>query len=379
MADCLGAVIPYYDRPMKALLLALLVLAGLNTVAAESPTPERPWPLWDNLESVEQYAQHVNLPPTKTLDLGKGVKLELVLIPAGQFIMGTPEPETPKETVAVGQTIVAVSGVCALGLLLVMAVRAVLKRQRPKFSLGWLLVFTFAVSVALYGGVRWHKTVLSWREFEAAQARNDAAYDKEKPAHPVTLTQPFYMGKFVVTQEQYQTMIGSNPSHFKGKDNPVESVSWDDARAFCKKLAEQTKQTVRMPSEAEWEYACRAGTTTTYHSGDAEADLARVAWYWENSKGTTHPVGQKEPNLFGLYDMHGNVWQWCEDWDDYYGKSAVENPQGPAQGIYRLVRGGTWAGLPGACWSAHRVGYFPGDRGDFIGFRVALAPASRIP
>ena len=138
-------------------------------------------------------------------------------------------------------------------------------------------------------------------------------------------------------------MIGSNPGKFKGKDNPVEWVSWDDAQAFCKKLSEQTKQSIRLPTEAEWEYSCRAGTKTTYHSGDSDKDLDRVAWYEVNSKRTIHPVGQKEPNTFGLYDMHGNVWQWCEDlWDEkYYSKSPTENPQSRDRGYFRSVRGGS--------------------------------------
>ena len=144
---------------------------------------------------------------------------------------------------------------------------------------------------------------------------------------------PFYMGKFAVTQGHYQAVTGQNPSQFKGRDNPVETVSWNDAQAFCKKLTSKQIQAVRLPTEAEWEFACRAGTRTRYYSGDTEADLALVAWYSaKNSKGTTHPVGQKEANTFGLYDMHGNVWQWCQDWygEDYYGKSEAENPKGPA-------------------------------------------------
>ena len=176
-------------------------------------------------------------------------------------------------------------------------------------------------------------------------------------------------------------MTGSNPSNFKGKDNPVEQVSWDDAQAFLKKLSEITKQTVRLPTEAEWEYSCRAGTTTTYYSGDTEADLARVAWYIDNSKNTTHPVGQKEPNKFGLYDMHGNVWQWCQDWysEDYYGKSEAENPAGPAQGSYRLLRGGSWGGSPVDCRSAGRGGSNPDFRFYYFGFRIVLVPSFRTP
>ena len=159
-------------------------------------------PLWDGKESVEQYAQRVNLPPTKTLDLGNGVKLETVLIPAGKFIMGTPEPDAPKETVLVGQTILVMSGLLALGMLIVVLWQAFAKRQRPKFSLRWLLLFTFALSMGLYGGVRWHKASQAWQEYGAAVIRYLFEKPDEMSAHEVTLTQPYYMGKFVVTQEQ---------------------------------------------------------------------------------------------------------------------------------------------------------------------------------
>ncbi len=219
-------------------------------------------------------------------------------------------------------------------------------------------------------------------EYAAAEARFKCAFKNEKPAHPVSLAQPFYMGKYDVTQEQYQQLIGTNPSKFKGKDNPVETVSSDDAQEFCKTLTERTRQSVRLPTEAEWEYSCRAGTTTTYYSGDAEADLGRVAWYGVNSTNTTHPVGQKEANAFGLYDMHGNVWQWCQDWygEDYYSKSPVENPQGPDQGTGRLLRGGGWSGNPSVdCRSAGREWlFFPLARGSYVGFRVVM-PAGGTP
>ena len=163
-----------------------------------------------------------------------------------------------------------------------------------------------------------------------------------KTQHEVTITKPFYMGKYVVTQEQYEAIMGNNPSHFKGAQNPVEMVSWDDAQAFCQKLSKKSGKTVRLPTEAEWEYACRAGTSTKYYSGDSEEDLKRVAWYEANSNDTTHPVGQKEPNKFGLYDMHGNVWQWCQDWYGDYTANEVADPQGPAQGASRVLRGGSW-------------------------------------
>jgi formylglycine-generating enzyme required for sulfatase activity len=222
-------------------------------------------------------------------------------------------------------------------------------------------------------------SVQAFEQAKYAAAKARYAQPAEKPAHGVTLTKPFYMGKFTVTQEQYQAVMGSNPSHFKGKDNPVEQVSWEDAQAFLKKLSEQTKQALRLPTEAEWEYSCRAGTTTMYYSGDTEADLARVAWYDGNSKSTTHPVGQKEPNKFGLYDMHGNVWQWCQDWygEDYYGKSDAENPAGPEQGAFRLLRGGSWRNGPMDCRSGRRDRDGPGYRNLYLGFRIVFVPSFR--
>jgi formylglycine-generating enzyme required for sulfatase activity len=190
------------------------------------------------------------------------------------------------------------------------------------------------------------------------------------------------MGKFEATQKQYQQAMGTNPSQFIGTDLPVEQVSWDDAQEFCKAASTKGTANVRLPSEAEWEFACRAGTSTNYHSGDTEADLDRAAWYTVNSKDTTHPVGKKEPNVFGLYDMHGNVWESCEDdWHDSYqgapsdGRACIDAPRGG-----NLVsRGGSWRSFPGVCRSACRLSNAPEYRGDFFGFRVVLEVSSRTP
>jgi formylglycine-generating enzyme required for sulfatase activity len=160
----------------------------------------------------------------------------------------------------------------------------------------------------------------------------------------------------------------------KGASLPIESVSWNDAQEFCKKVSAKTGQTVRLPTEAEWEYACRAGTTTAYYSGDTEADLGRAAWYGANINGSTHPVGQKEPNAWGLYDMHGNVWEWCQDyWYEEYEAGAATDPQGPDTGTSRVLRGGFWLANPWFCRSAFRSVWAPGRRDGSFGFRVVLA------
>jgi len=358
-----------YNPPVRLLLLIFLTLAG--ELAASEATPA--YPLWDGHESVADYAKKVNLPPTKTLELGNGIKLELVLIPAGKFVMGTPKPERPKETVRLGQTILAFGGALVLGLLITVAKLTIRKRQQPNFSLRFLLVFIFAWSIVLFGGVRWHKADQAWVDYQYAQARYDSAERIEIPAHPVMLTQAFYMGKFVVTQAQFRAIVGKNPSKFIGKNNPVETVSWDDAQEFCQKLTKQLDEMVRLPTEAEWEYACRSGTMTMYYSGDTEADLSRVAWYSANSKNTTHSVGQKEPNAFGLYDMLGNVEEWCQDLYGNYPEFFAENPQGPENGNYRILRGGSWQYRSRECRVADRYCNVPHECQFHMGFRVVVS------
>ena len=248
------------------------------------------------------------------LDLGNNVKMRLVLIPAGKFMMGSPATEVGR------------------------------------------------------GG-------------------------DEGPQHEVTISKPFYMGVLEVTQEQYEAVMGVNPSSFKGAKNPVENVSWDDAVEFCKKLSARTGKTVRLPTEAQWEYACRAGTITAFHTGDAlkpgqaNADFTQpsnpgvldriMAWLGMSSaKKTlqTTPAGSFSPNGLGLYDMHGNIWEWCSDWygEDYYANSPKTDPQGPDSGSARVLRGGGWYFIPRHCRSAFRLGDSPDLRNLLIGFRVAV-------
>jgi formylglycine-generating enzyme required for sulfatase activity len=200
----------------------------------------------------------------------------------------------------------------------------------------------------------------------------------EGPQHEVTLSKPFYVGVTEVTQAQYQAIMGMNPSQFKGATNPAEMVSWDDATEFCKKLSEKTRQVVRLPTEAEWEYACRAGTATAFSFGDADSALGDYAWYRANSGNTTHPVGQKKPNAWGLFDMHGNVWEWCADWYGVYPKGAVTDPQGAASGSLRVLRGGSWSDGPSDnCRAAHRSRNYPDYRFSINGFRVVV-PAGGV-
>ena len=195
-------------------------------------------------------------------------------------------------------------------------------------------------------------------------------------AHKVILTQPFELGVYEVTQEQYEKVMGKNPSNFTGPQNPVENVSWDDAVEFCRKLSAMPAEkkagyVYRLPTSAEWEYACRAGTTTRYSCGDSDSKLGDYASYDRNSNNTTHPVGQKHANLWGLYDMHGNVWEWCQDWRGSYPSGSVTDPTGPASGIRRVLRGGSFNCPKSYVHSAFRGSRQPGSRRLSDGFRAA--------
>jgi formylglycine-generating enzyme required for sulfatase activity len=218
-------------------------------------------------------------------------------------------------------------------------------------------------------------------EFKLIPAGTFTMGEKNK-ARDVTLTKPFKMGVHEVTQAQYEQVMKNNPSSFKGAENPVEQVSWEDAVEFCRKLSELSAEKAagnvyRLPTEAQWEYACRAGTTTQFSFGDDESDLGDYAWYRENSASKAHPVGGKQPNAWGLYDMHGNVWEWCQDWYDDYPSGAVTDPTGPASGSYRVYRGGSWRRTAGSCRSASRGRHFPSSRYYDRGFRVSLSPSGK--
>jgi len=243
-------------------------------------------------EAQKKAAMILNKEVEEKTDLGKGINLEMVLIPAGKFIMGSPVSE---------------------------------KNHR-----------------------------------------------KDETEHEVTLTKSYYMGKYEVTQEQWEGVMGINPStKSKGAKLPVTSVSWEDCQEFIKKLNEKTSGGYRLPTEAEWEYACRAGTNTAYSYGDSiTKNDANVIW------GTsTKMVGSYKPNAFGLYDMHGNVWEWCEDWKADYPKESVIDPKGPATGQYRVLRGGSFSGAGSHSRAANWWGTLPATKeNDYLGFRLARTP-----
>jgi formylglycine-generating enzyme required for sulfatase activity len=249
----------------------------------------------------------VELPKTRVFDLSNGVNLEMVLIPAGTFMMGSPV-------------------------------------------------------------------------FEAGR-------NGDETLHQVTISKPYYLGKYPVTQAQWQQVMGTNPSKFKSKGlRPVEYVSWDDTQAFCLKLKEITQFPFGIPTEAQWEYACRAGTNTPFHFGSQlngrQANCDGTGPYGTYTKGPclgkTTPVGKYQANAWGLYDMHGNVWEWCSDWHGEYPTGSVTDPIGPATGSLRVVRGGGWYGDTVFCRSASRIWIGLSFRYAFLGFRVALS-SSGIP
>ena len=205
----------------------------------------------------------------------------------------------------------------------------------------------------------------------ATPEQGSDAYNNEKPAHQVTLSS-FSIGKYEVTQEEWQAVMGSNPSNFKSAKRPVEEVSWEDCQEFIRKLNQMTGKRFRLPTEAEWEFAARGGNSSNGYKYAGSNSLGNVAWYTDNSGKETHPVGQKSPNELGLYDMSGNVWEWCQDWFGSYSSSSQTDPTGPSNGSYRVGRGGSWDYGAGYCRSSDRCGYAPSFSFSYLGLRLAL-------
>ena len=199
-------------------------------------------------------------------------------------------------------------------------------------------------------------------------------YSSEKPIHEVTLDS-YYIGKYPITQKEWREIMGNNPSFFTGCDQcPVEGISWKDVQEFLQRLNARTGQNYRLPTEAEWEFAARGGNNSRGYLYAGSDNLEDVAWYKGNAGDKTHSVGQKLPNELGLYDMCGNVAEWCQDWYRYYSSFAQTNPKGSLIGSNRVVRGGSWNFVPRFCGVAFRFYGLPGDRLGIVGFRLARNP-----
>lgn len=237
------------------------------------------------------------------------------------------------------------------------------------------------ITVELGDGITMKMVLIPAGEFMMGSPDSDEyAASREKPKHRVKIGKPYYLGVYEVRQSEYEKVMGDKPwsgkSYVKeGADYPATKVSWKDAQEFCRKLSTKEGRTYRLPTEAEWEYACRAGSNTAYCFGDSPDKLDDYSWSYANSG--PYPVGEKRPNPWGLYDMHGNVWEWCSDWYDsaYYKNSPTEDPTGATSGSRRVYRGGCWNNNAKDCRSAIR-GYFnPDETGFALGFRVALVPS----
>ena len=205
----------------------------------------------------------------------------------------------------------------------------------------------------------------------ATPEQGSDAYDNEKPVHSVTLS-GYYIGKTEVTQALWKAVMGSNPSYFKGDNLPVEQVSWDDCQKFIRKLNALTGQNFRLPTEAEWEFACRGGNNSCGYKYSGSNYIDNVAWYDGNSGNKTRPVATKLPNELGIYDMTGNVWEWCSDWKGDYSSGAQTNPKGPYDGSGRVIRGGSWCFSAGFCRSSSRYYFSPDLRFNGHGLRLSL-------
>jgi formylglycine-generating enzyme len=322
------------SRPCRLSLAVLpaALAAGLFLVVALVRADDRPAPLdctgekgvsaKEVRKAQEAWARYLGRQVEEADEIAPGVKMEFVLVPPGTFLMGTPQEERD------------------------------------------------------YVGKTFGDGAADWAKHEGQ--------------HEVTLTKPFWLGKYEVTQAQYEAVTGKNPSAFPGVDLPVESVSWEEADAFARKLTDKaSKLTYRLPTEAEWEYACRGGHPASHPFGIgdgksltfAEANFNGNNPYGGADKGKylekTTPVGSYKPNALGLYDVHGNVWEWCSDWFGDYPAGKGTDPAGPDKGTFRAMRGGGWDWVAGSCRAASRARIEPGDRIKDVGFRLARVPSGK--
>lgn len=264
-------------------------------------------------------------------------------------------------------------------------------RQKGYFDGTWILRSVEKQSQLLTNSIGMKLVSIPAGEFLMGSPDSDhMAHSHEKPQHRVRITQSFSLGQTEVTQSQWKSVMGTEPwkdedDAQKGVDYPATSVTWDDASEFCRKLSAKEGKSYRLPTEAEWEYACRGGTQTRYSFGDDESQLSDHGWFSGNADDVNekypHRVGQKKANPFGLYDMHGNVEEWCNDWyvfeENYYKQSRVDDPNGPLEGVGRVQRGGSWYLPAEYCRSASRSANTQGAYFSYQGFRVVLSPSGK--
>ena len=229
-----------------------------------------------------------------------------------------------------------------------------------------------AIKTVTVNGVSFNMILVDGGTFQmGATKEQKKTYDSEKPVHQVTLS-PYYIGETEVTQELWQTVMGDNPSGFQYSQRPVEQVSWVDCQLFIRKLNQQTGLNFRLPTEAQWEFAARGGNKSQGYQYSGSNNLGDVAWYNGNGSKQTHDVKTKQANELGIYDMSGNVWEWCQDWDRNYSSGSQTNPTGPSSGSYRVIRGGSWGDYARNCRVARRYSYPPGSSINGLGLRLAL-------
>lgn len=233
------------------------------------------------------------------------------------------------------------------------------------------------LTLDLGGGVKWEGVLIPAGTFVMGSPKGEARTEKEsimEKQHKVTISQPFYLGKFELTQAQFQKVMGVNPSRTKGDDLPVHNVAWKDADDFCQKVSQQLGRPALLPTEAQWEYACRAGTTTAYHSGNTIADLDKVGWHGGNSGGKLHPGGQKLPNAWGVYNMHGNIRELVRDLYSEESLSDATDPTGPKEGDPKnhVVRGGAFTANAAAVLNCRAAIRKPTENLAMTGFRVMV-------
>ena len=256
-------------------------------------------------------------------------------------------------------------------------VRRIDAQQRSTSSSGGGATETFMVKGVTFTMVRVERGTFT---MGATSEQGSDINSNEKPAHQVTLTQDYYIGQTEVTQALWQAVMGNNPSYFKGDNRPVDRVSWNDCQTFITKLNQLTGREFRLPTEAEWEFAARGGNQSQGYKYAGSDDLDAVAWYSDNipsqSSGNagygTQTVATKAPNELGLYDISGNVWEWCQDWYSSYSSGAQTDPTGPSSGSDRVLRCGSWSSRAGGCRVSYRVYYDPSLRDYYFGLRLAL-------